>query len=80
MKVLKKFEFNNGANCIVLFLRNNGYTVSLCEEHEDGWWIVRDYIICAMNFYEKALHVFRSFEQFVKEGNSCEEFRVSNLN
>ena len=80
MKIMKKFEFNDGDNALFLSMNDTGYCVELFERVEDGWSVFRGLFACDMRNYGKALNVFRSFEKFIGEGNRCEDFHVSNLN
>ena len=80
MKVMKKFEFYDGACCLFLIMTNTDYLVDVCEREDSGWSVFRGLFACDMRHYSKALNVFRSCEQFIKEGNRCEDFHVSNIN
>ena len=80
MKVMKKFEFNDGDNALFLSMNDKGCRVELFERVEDGWSVFRGLFACDMLRYSAALNVFRSCEQFIKEGNRCEDFHVSDLN
>lgn len=80
MKVIKKFEFNGGDNALFLSMNDTGFSVELFERVEDGWSVFRGLVACDMRHYSAALNVFRSCEQFINEGNRCEDFHVSDLN
>lgn len=80
MKIMKKFEFNGGDNALFLSMNDTGYCVELFERVEEGWSVFRGLFACDMRHYSAAFNVFRSCEQFIKEGNRCEDFHVSDLN
>lgn len=80
MKVMKRFEFNNGDNCLFLIMNDSGWRVDVCERFGDAWSVFRGLFASDMSAYSKALNVFHSFEKFVSEGNRCEDFHVSDLN
>jgi hypothetical protein len=77
MNVVKKFEFNDGVYSLFLITNKNQCSVSVCERFDDGWLVVRDFIVCDMICYDKALRIFSSVETFINDGNYYEDFRVT---